>query len=311
MLPFLEALGRARSVLVAGCGGGFDIYAGVPLATYLMRRGASIAFANLSFTNLAICGGERIGQNCWRVDERSNALPYFPERRLAEWLVKRKSPAPIYAFAKTGVEPLRHAYAGVLARHPSDLVLLIDGGTDSLIFGDEPGLGTPVEDAVSVCAATAAHRGETLLACLGFGVDHYHGVSHHAFLENTAALIRDGGYLGSFSLVKETPEGADFLDLVEHANARQPGLRSIVANSIASALRGEFGDFHATSRTNGQELFINPLMTQYWGFDARAVVAHIDYAEALKSTTSYDQAASVIENFHVEAAVRPRKPIPL
>ena len=43
-----------------------------------------------------------------------------------------------------------------MERHEIDLVLLIDGGTDSLIFGDEPGLGTVVEDAVSTIAACAA-----------------------------------------------------------------------------------------------------------------------------------------------------------
>ena len=256
MVPFLDALNEAKSVLIAGCGGGFDVYAGVPLASYVMRRGASVVFANLSFSNLAICGGERLAPNCWRIDPRANALPYFPERVLSEWLMRRSVSAPVYAVAKTGGEPLRSAYQAVLEKHPCDLVLLVDGGVDSVIFGDELGLGTPAEDAVSVCAATAAASGRAIVACLGFGIDDYHCVSHHAFLENVASLSLDCGYLGSISGTKETPEGADFLDLVEFANARQPGLRSIVCNSIAYALRGNFGDYHSTSRTRGNELLI-------------------------------------------------------
>jgi len=311
LIPFLRALDGAKSVLIAGCGGGFDVFAGVPLASYLMRRGASVAFANLSFANLTVCGGERLGQHCWLIDDRSNDLPYFPELRLAQWLAGRSLEAPVYAFARTGVEPLRRAYQGLLAKHDFDLVVLVDGGTDSVIFGDEPGLGTPAEDAISVCAATAAHAGRTILACLGFGIDHHHGVSHYAYLENVAALIQDGGYLGSISVTKEMPEGADYLDLIDFANERQPALRSIVGNSIASAMRGDFGDCHAISRTKGSELFINALMSQYWAFEASAVVARMAYSAALADTTTFGQVERVIENFRAGMSVRTMRGIPL
>jgi Protein of unknown function (DUF1152) len=84
-----------------------------------------------------------------RVDEQSNEIPYFPERWLAEWLAARGQACPIYAFAKSGVRPLSAAYRLIMERHDIDLILLVDAGTDSIIFGDEPGLGTLVEDAVS------------------------------------------------------------------------------------------------------------------------------------------------------------------
>ncbi|MEV0128794.1 tetratricopeptide repeat protein [Dactylosporangium sp. NPDC050688] len=38
-LPFFEALGDAQRVLIAGAGGGFDVYAGLPLALSLMHEG--------------------------------------------------------------------------------------------------------------------------------------------------------------------------------------------------------------------------------------------------------------------------------
>jgi len=46
-------------VLVAGCGGGFDVFAGVPIPQHLMAAGKHITFANFSFTNLALCGGRQ------------------------------------------------------------------------------------------------------------------------------------------------------------------------------------------------------------------------------------------------------------
>src|SRR5262249_2572571 len=154
---------------------------------------------------------------------------------------------------RSGVRPLRSAYETILKRHAIDLVVLIDGGTDSVIFGDEPGLGTVVEDVVSVLAAWQAAGDHTVLAAIGFGIDHFHGVSHHSFLENVARLSRKGGFLGGFPLVPGTREAEAFLDLVDYANRRQPRHRSIVCNSIAGAVRGEFGDHQATDRTIGSE----------------------------------------------------------
>jgi hypothetical protein len=44
------------------------------------------------------------------------------------------------------------------------------------------------------------------LAAIGFGVDAFHGVSHALFLENVSNLIKTGGFLGTFSLIKEMKE---------------------------------------------------------------------------------------------------------
>jgi hypothetical protein len=90
---------------------------------------------------------------------------------------------PVYAFAKSGIRPLREAYQFIIDRRAIDAVLLVDGGTDSVLFGDEPGLGTAVEDAISMTAACAAAGGEVMLAAIGFGIDHHHGVSHYTILK--------------------------------------------------------------------------------------------------------------------------------
>ena len=311
MIPFLHRLDAANRVLIAGIGGGFDVYSGIPIATYLWERGRSVVFANLSFSTLWDCGGERIEANTWRIDANSKELPYFPEKWLAEWLSRRSIEAPIFAFSKTGVEPLSASYKTILAREPVDLVVLVDGGTDSLIFGDEPGLGTVVEDAVSIVAACLAAGDRTLLAALGFGIDHFHGVSHYSFLENVARMSRAGGNLGQISLVQGTRLADEFVDLVEYANQRQPRHRSIVCNSIASAIRGEFGDFQTTQRTDGTELFINSLMAQYWTFAAVKVVEHMAFTKTLAKTMTFADASLAIDRHREQLTPRPRKPLPL
>src|SRR5690349_11958440 len=48
--PLFAALAPARRVLIAGAGGGFDVYAGLPLALALWEKGVDVHLANLSFS---------------------------------------------------------------------------------------------------------------------------------------------------------------------------------------------------------------------------------------------------------------------
>lgn len=82
-------------------------------------------------------------------------------------------------------------------------------GTDSLMFGDEAGLGTPSEDFASISAVNQLDVAKYLV-CLGFGIDHFHGVSHHDVLANIAQLASIEAYLGSFSLSNRQKEGKAF-----------------------------------------------------------------------------------------------------
>jgi len=62
--------------------------------------------------------------------------------------------------------PLELAYAAVVKKLDIDTVILVDGGTDSIIKGDEPGIGTVVEDATSIVAVNELDIPRKLLACL-------------------------------------------------------------------------------------------------------------------------------------------------
>jgi len=69
---------------------------------------------------------------------------------------------------------------------------------------------------------------------------------------------------------------------VAFAHEEMPTRQSIVNGSIASAIRGDFGDVHVSERTRSSELFINPLMTLYFGFDLAAVADRSLYLPMLK-----------------------------
>jgi hypothetical protein len=78
----------------------------------------------------------------------------------------------------------------------------MDGGSDSLMVGNEAGLGDPLEDAASVAAAAAMkgnirHR---MVISVGFGADRYNDVSDFSSLRAVAEITKAGGFLGSVSL---------------------------------------------------------------------------------------------------------------
>lgn len=309
--PFFTRVASARTVLFAGAGGGFDVYAALPLALALHAQGARVHFANLTFTYLGGTDAQLLAPHLARVTPQTRGEPrYCPERSLARWLESAGLEPCVYAFEKVGVAPLRAAYATLVERLQPDAVVLVDGGTDLLMTGDEAGLGTPEEDMTSLAAVAGLPLPVKLAACIGFGVDAYHGVCHAHFLENVAALEREGGFLGSFSVPRASAEGQSFLDAVARANLEHLQRPSIVNNSIAAAVRGQFGDQHFTPRTAGSELFINPLMAQYWTFELEAVAARVRYLDALEDTQSIFEVSQRIEAFRHGVQARPRRLIP-
>ncbi|MGE7389099.1 DUF1152 domain-containing protein [Streptomyces sp. NPDC004126] len=311
--PLFARLATAERVLVAGAGGGFDVYSGLPIALSLLHQGKEVHLANLSFSTLAGLPAEE-----WAAPDLAAVTPdsaphlsYFPERTLARWLRLHRYPSTVYAFPQVGVQPLRAAYRALIDLHRIDAVVLVDGGTDILMRGDEAGLGTPEEDLTSVAALAALDDvPERLVVSVGFGVDAYHGVSHALVLENIAALERDGAYLGAFSIPRATREGALFLDAVDHAQDHTPDRPSIVAGSIAAAVRGSFGDVRFTERTRGSELFVNPLMSLCFAFELRGLADRCLYLDRIEDTHLMRQVHSRIAEFREDLVTRPSRAIP-
>lgn len=179
--------------------------------------------------------------------------------------------------------------------------------------GDEVELGTPVEDIASIAAVNALDLERKLMVCLGFGVDAFHGICHAQFLEAVAELTQSDGYLGLFSLVQEMPEVQKYQEAVEFVfQAMPPRNVSIVSSSILSALAGHYGNYHATRRTRGSRLWINPLMPVYWCFQLSHVAQRILYLEALKETENYLEVEKTIATFRQRCqTIKNWKPIPV
>lgn len=297
-LPFFGELETAKTVLIAGAGGGFDIFCGLPLYSWLKRAGKTVHLANLSSGALGFCDADSPTQGLWCITSRTAAPKYFPEMHLSAWLTQRYGETPVFAIEPNGARKVSAAYCWLAKSLKPDAIVLVDGGTDSLMFGDEAGLATPEGDALSLLAVHALEGvPKKLLACLGFGVDAHHGVCHAHFLENVATLSREDAYLGAWSLLHDSEEYQFYRDACEFTLTRLPQQPSIVNTSIIAAVTGSFGDFHPTKRTEGSRLFINPLMALYWGFRLENVARRNLYLDHIRDTGSAEEVALAIERF--------------
>ncbi len=229
-IPLFEELKDSQSILLAGAGGGFDIFSGIPLYLNLIKQGKKVILANFSFTWMTETTSKEVFPFCYKIrtgDSDLSGRNYFPEKYLKLWLGLQGHNAEIYAFERTGVQPLKAAYKYLIKEHEIDTLLLVDGGTDSLMFGDEDGLGTPQEDVCSMAAVYQSGIKKQYLLSVGFGIDHFHGVSHYRFLENVASIAKDGGYLGMFQITKEMEEAEKYIDAIRFANEKMKGKESI------------------------------------------------------------------------------------
>jgi hypothetical protein len=280
-------LERCQRVLIAGAGGGFDVYAGLPIYARLRSLGKHVFLANLSFATLENTNAQRLTRALYKVEATTTGEElYFPERTLAGFLSGSSESIPVHAFDKVGVAPVREGYSHLVQALGLDGIVLVDGGTDILMRGDEAGLGTPAEDMTSLASVSALDVPVRMVACIGFGVDSYHGVCHSHWLENVAALATDGAFLDAVSLLKAMPEVQFYIDGVNAADAAMPRRTSIVNGSIVSAIEGHFGDHHRHSRTVDSKLFINPLMSLMWMFDLEGVARRNLYLDRLSHTES-------------------------
>ncbi|MBL8922730.1 MAG: DUF1152 domain-containing protein [Myxococcaceae bacterium] len=324
---FADVLARPeiRTVLLAGCGGGFDFVHGLMLWPALRRMGKTIVVGSYSFGDpAAIRGGEVVfgedGVIAKRVDARALASPsYGPEVHAAAFLDARypaDAPHSIYAYYARDftVARLTALYQTLIRRHEVDAVVLVDGGSDSLMAGDEEGLGDPIEDAVSI-ATVAGLEGlqAKLLLAIGVGADRFNHVSDAATLRAIAELSRQGGYLGALGLDPAGELVGTYRALLDHLD-RHHSFRSVLAGSILAAADGYFGGAELpprlASRVAPGELFLWPLMSTLFGFDVEKVAARSRIASWVAGARSVQEQLSAVLEARAAIGLRPVEDLP-
>lgn len=307
---FIKQLKTCKNVLIVGAGGGFDVFAGLPLFFALREAGINVHLANLSFSfRHGEITGKAIGKNCVEITDRSRGNEYyFPEGYLAQWLSRKRMEQSIYCIRLVSVKDLAETYERLRELLQFDMMVLVDGGVDSIMRGDESRIGTPLEDMMSLAAALQVDVSKQLL-CLGLGAET--DVCHLYALETVAQLIKANAFLGGLMLSSDMPEVKNFVEATEFVFFEMRGYESIICSSIMSALEGHFGDYHRTRRTLGSELWINPLMLLYLSFDVAKVSQNVLYFNDLSGCENIEAVRKMIRSFREKTEVRKVPPFPM
>ncbi len=314
-LPIFEQLSHCKNLLIAGMGGGFDIFCGLPIYFELKRRGQTVHLANFSFTDVeAARGGIRLSKTLiGATGEVPQVNPYFPEHYLAQWFREEhedEEQITIWAFHKTGVVPLLENYRLLVERLEIDGILLIDGGVDSLVRGDEAEKGTLLEDAVSAYVVNELSNVPLkLIACVGLGAELDMTYAH--ILENIAELTKQGGFLGACALTPQMLSYQLYEEAVLYVQSQPYHDESVINSSIISATRGNYGNYHLTRKTLGSRLWISPLMPLYWFFDFDTVIKQNKIVSQLAGTQTFIDAVRVARTVIPQITPRPNQKIPL
>ncbi len=301
-LPIFDRVADCKNILIAGMGGGFDIFCGLPIYFELKARGLNVHLANYSFSYLEdFQEGTRLTKSLVGVTAGDGELfmPYFPERYLSQWFrEKRGEEVPIWSFQKLGVRPLLNDYQTLVNHLNIDCILLIDGGVDSLMHGDEAAVGTIVEDTISLVAVGELKDVPVkLTVCVGMGAEQ--DMYYPATFENIAELAAVGAFLGSCSLTKHFSSYQAYEDAVLFVQSRSYQDPSVINSSIVSAVQGKHGDYHLTQKTKNSQLSISPLMAIFWFFELTAVAErNLFYSHIGTSETFHDALRSVMFATH-------------
>ncbi len=303
--PFLLQLRGSRRILLAGAGGGYDIYCGLPLYAYLKNQDKEVFLASLAFSPPNPSWGKILSPGLVEISTPKTRPPRIgAEACLCSWFDSRGEEIPIYCFGADGAQALLRHYQFLKEHLELDALVLVDGGTDSVMRGDEPGLGSPGEDVASLAAIHQLKLPVRLLACLGFGLDAHHYVCHAYALEAAAELTASGDFLGAFSLLPHMPEFQFLADAVEYTARQEEARPSIIAGSVVLAGQGKFGDHHASDRTKGSTMLINPLMSMYWCFQVDGLAHRCLYMDRIKETRSRGEVTVAISRFRETVQVR-------
>lgn len=316
---FSQILNESKSVLLVGCGGGYDIYAGLP---FYSQYGTKMTLANISFAETRLLKSvlSQDDQNfldnnqyvCLDYKTRTNSLGHtYPSNYVPEYWMSKALQKPVYAIFPNGVIPLTNIFTRICLDHNIDTILVIDAGVDSLLFGDEEDIGSFSEDMSTIVAlsnlSSIPHK---ILVNTAWGSEAR--VSSGRFFENVNTLIRQNGLLGTQMLELDSKECQFYLNVMNQCYPENSTINGCLHASLHGMRFNEIDPWHKKRDPDmvGYDEFDitvigTPLGALYWAFDLDKVVRNILYRDMLQATETIMDVDNTVHQFrHRESLVR-------
>jgi hypothetical protein len=292
-------LRQARKAIVLGIGGGGDVVGALASARLCEQFGAEIVLGGVAWERLPIdphpgprsvdemVDVHRLAEHVVlaRPETRTVDGAVFAESRMASYLGQDTLLVDILGGSRAVASSLAHA-ADLLG---ADLVLGVDVGGDVLGDGSEPGLASPLCDAVMLAAmADLERRGINTLGAV-FGPCCDGELTIDELLGRIAVLAGGGSLVGAAGM---SPEIVDELEEV---------VRLIPTEASAQAVRCARGEIGVTTIRRGRrEVTLSPIGALTFYFDPPTAVAKAaPLAKVVADSDSLEEANDLLHEIGV------------
>ena len=265
----LEAAFECDRALVWGIGGSGDVVGAIPTARLLDDHGVQTILGGVAWEPAPadpivgprpfdeIEGLDRISDTVGWAGPATRTVDdtVFSESKVAETLDERV----VLIDSSAGIDPMVDGLTTACDRLDVDLVIGTDSGGDALASGDEPGLRSPVSDAMGLVTLERLPV-ETALGVIGYGSDGELSID-----ELDAGISRAAernGLLGAWGI---TPRIRAELEAVLRS------VRTEASRLPVEAARGASG--HRDIRGGNRSLRLTPASTVTFYLDPAAVAA--------------------------------------
>jgi hypothetical protein len=316
-----------KTILLCGCGGGFDFTHSSILIPLLKNLKKKLIFASFSFTEQSLLPqnsklyyqfkNERANCHIVKSDKSWNDKKIekieAPEVHFIKVLNQNYPEEEhfIYSMEATyyNTKMLKELYEKIINDNEIDAIITIDGGSDSLMKGNEYSLGSIVEDSVTISAISnikLKRIKQKILGCIGMGCDRFHGVSDAATFRAISELKRSDGFLGGI-IIETNHEGYKlYKKIINETNTKQE-FHSIIANSVLASIEGSNIVPQAIQHRVSPEMDFWPLMGIFWFFNCEKVK---ERSEICKVIEYEDDPLQVISKYRQSIQILPMENLP-
>ncbi len=291
-LSFDRRVSRARRALVLGIGGGGDVAGALTVGRRCEQLGTPFVLGGVAWERMPvdpkpgprpvseIVDGDPLGKHAVLAGPRTATVDgaVFSEAHVARHL---DNPTVLIDVADgvTGAAEGIGAAAGLLG---CDLVIYLDVGGDAIATGDEPGLGSPLCDAVMLAAGMRlGTRLDSVAAVVGAGCDGELTVPE--VLGRVAALAAADAWIGTSSV---DALQADELERAAEACGTEASMQ------IVHCVRGKVGEVEI--RGGRRNAPLGPIGALAFYFDLEAAAPVLPLAGAVMETDGLEGAREAL-----------------
>lgn len=279
----LESLFEKDRALVVGVGGCGDIVSTIPTARLLEGHGVDVILGGVAWERIVVDPqpGPRHFDDIEGIEQLNDAVAIVTDEartndgiEFAETQVVRHCEEEVVLVdIDGGAKGITTGLDDACAQLDIDVVVGTDAGGDVLAAGDEPGIKSPLTDALML-AALSSMETDACLGVFGYGSDGE--LTPDELADAFARSANRDGFLGAWGLTPRTIEELErLLDLVTTEASRLP----------VEVARGRLGD--AAIRDGARSVELTPASVVTFYFDPSVVAETSDLDDYVHETTSF------------------------